>query len=119
MVADGCALSRKGGEMTHLPNRKVSNEPFDDLTILAVWIKGTIVPGYDLNEFRKDQCGAWIRFADYGNINSDLGWEIDHEKPVAKGGTDELKNLQPLHWRNNRSKGDNWPKWSCSYPALR
>lgn len=101
--------------MTRQPNRTLQNEKFEMRTILPVWNKATIVPGHNQNVFRKDRCGAWIRFVDYGNAGSIYGWEIDHEKPVAKGGTDDLNNLQPLHWRNNRGKGDNWPNWTCSY----
>jgi len=99
--------------MTHQPNRTILNESFGPRTILAVWNKATIIPEYNPSEFRKDRCGKWIRFADYGNVNSEFGWEIDHEKPVAKGGADDLNNLQPLHWRNNRDKSDNWPNWTC------
>ncbi len=103
--------------MTHQPNCTVLNESFGPRTILAVWNKAIIVPEYNPSEFRKDRCGAWIRFADYGNVNSEFGWEIDHEKPVAKGGTDDLNNLQPLYWRNNRDKSDNWPNWTCADSA--
>lgn len=53
----------------------------------------------------------------YGNVNSEYGWEIDHIKPVAKFGTDDLDNLQPLQWKNNRGKSDNYPHWSCSIKA--
>ena len=41
------------------------------------------------------------------------GREIDYIKPVAKGGTDDLSNLQALRWENNRHKSDDWPNWSC------
>ncbi|WP_104371730.1 HNH endonuclease signature motif containing protein [Desulfocucumis palustris] len=103
--------------MVRQPNSTIMNEPFEPRTILAVWNKAVLIPGYEQYAFKEDRCGARIKFADYGNVNSDFGWEIDHEKPVAEGGTDDLDNLQPLHWRNNRGKGDNWPNWTCSYPS--
>ena len=89
---------------------------FDSATVVAVWQKAVIVPGYDSARIRKDRCGAWIRFSDHGNTG-DFGWEIDHIQPIALGGGDQLANLQPLHWQNNRHKGDSYPSWSCAVAA--
>src|SRR6478609_8443798 len=98
--------------MFHLYNTTTLNESFNTGIVNAVWNKGTIVPGKDPAILRKDSCGAFIKRSDYGNCNSQFGWEIDHHQPVARGGSDHLFNLQPLQWQNNRYKSDNWPHWS-------
>jgi len=54
-----------------------------------------------------------MRFTDHGDTSSKYGWEIDHIMPTSLGGTDDVGNLQPLHWENNRKKGDSYP-WYCS-----
>lgn len=70
---------------------------------LKVWEKGTVVANNDPKVWRQDQCGAWIRWSDYGNRNSQYGWEIDHSSP---GGSDTPSNLRPLQWLNNVEKSD-------------
>ena len=77
---------------------------FPDNVIKQVWEKATVVPGYSPDEWRKDQCGAWIGWRYYGNRNSQYGWEIDHITCIANGGTDALSNLRPLQWENNASR---------------
>ena len=84
---------------------------FDEKTIDAVWKKGAYVSGSGAEETRKDICGKQMRRGDHGTTTT-YGWEIDHIKPVALGGDDDLSNLQPLHWENNRQKGDKYP-WKC------
>ena len=76
--------------------------------IQKVWKKGTIVPNYDKNKYRKDKCGAWMVRSMHGDATTQLsfGWEIDHIYPESLGGEDNIENLQPLQWENNRHKGD-------------
>lgn len=72
--------------------------------IQDVWEKGEVVEFVDKNVWRKDQCGAWINRFDYGNRQSNFGWECDHITPKSKNGSDSLFNLRPLHWLNNASR---------------
>lgn len=95
-----------------------SGVAFAEATRLAVWRKAAVVAGYDPSVHRKDACGAWIEWSKYGAVTpGGTGWEIDHIKPVTANGGDELANLQPLQWENNRHKGDSWPTWSCKVDA--
>lgn len=96
---------------THNTNK--DGRSFDEATKQAVWQKGQIVPGLDPAAVRKDRCGARMHFKEHGNMDSPYGWHVDHIRPKAAGGGDELSNLQPLNWVNNLHKGDDYPNWTC------
>lgn len=100
--------------MLRRPNTTRHGHGFSPAIIQAVWQKGIPIPHVDPNHSRRDRCGAVIHRNQHGNIRSPFGWEVDHEWPVAKGGSDDLSNLQPLQWQNNRHKADHWPRWSCA-----
>lgn len=93
---------------------------FDERTINAVWNRARIVPGANPNYRRMDACGAFIDRLQYGQtIHHGTGWEIDHILPISRGGSDDLSNLQPLQWQNNREKGDQYPIVPSSYCAVK
>lgn len=94
-----------------------SRKTFSDDEIQKVWNKAKKIDGEDASLYRKDYAGAWIKRDEYGKTESTLGWEIDHRKPVAKGGADDLTNLDPLQWNNNRTKSDDYPEWNTSMKA--
>ena len=79
-----------------MPSKKLVEE---------VWEKGKEIRGKDPDAWRRDSEGNKIRWGSYGT-QGDYGWEIDHKRPVVKDGSDSLRNLQPLHWQENREKSD-------------
>lgn len=96
-----------------LPNTNTRGGAWTQDQINAVWLKGRLAPAQDPNVVRADACGALIERVLHGQITP-RGWEIDHINPVANGGTDDLANLQPLQWQNNRQKGDATGPWTCA-----
>lgn len=69
--------------------------------IQKIWEKGRTVPGHVNSIWRKDQCDAWIKRGEYGNRNSQFGWEIDR---ISAGGDYTVINCRPLQWENNLAK---------------
>jgi len=87
-------------------------EAADEQTKRNVWTKGREISGEDPNKKRRDICGSVIHYDEHGQ-ETEHGWEIDHIRPVSRDGLSTLDNLQPLHWSNNRRKGNTYP-WDGS-----
>ena len=72
-----------------------------------IWEKGTPVRGKNPNLYRKDVNGDTMYKSSYCKT-SPMGWEVDHKNPKANGGSDSMRNLQPMQWKGNREKGDKY-----------
>ncbi|MCE2507214.1 MAG: HNH endonuclease [Nitrosopumilaceae archaeon] len=77
---------------------------WDDATLIAVWEKGTVIPNFDPDVWRRDAFGANMKFSEHGNRDSEYGWEVDDIQRVADGGSDDLTNLRPLSWKSNAAR---------------
>lgn len=90
-----------------------------------IWNKGIIDDKYPSERVRKDACGAFMLYEDFGNRNSIFGWEIDHiypaallkEQNIAEDLIDDPINLRPINWKNNASKGANYPFYTACFVA--
>lgn len=73
-----------------------------------VWAKAKVEPSRDGRMWRKDFAGAWIR-RDMLGMHTTYGWTVSRLQPVTRGGSDQIDNLVPAHWRNNMMKSNNYP----------
>lgn len=98
---------------------------FKDELVDKIWEKGLKDPKYNPDFVRKDACGAWIIRDKYNDRDSIYGWEVDHIYPVSKLKEmavpqeliDHIANLRPLNWKNNVSKGDDYPHYQAKMKA--
>lgn len=74
-----------------------------------VWEKASTIRGKNPDVWRKDSKGQKIKKGSYGT-QGEYGWHVDHKKPKAKGGSDDTRNLQALHWKENLKKSDKYKK---------
>ncbi|WP_394747092.1 HNH endonuclease domain-containing protein [Spongiimicrobium salis] len=76
--------------------------------IQKVWERGKPMPGKDPKLYRQDSMGNKLYRYSYGR-SSEMGWEIDHKKPKSKGGSESIRNKQPLQTQENRKKSNKYP----------
>lgn len=96
---------------------------YSEKQIEEAWQQASTVASVDSNVWRKDPCGAWIRRDLYGDTESEdgqkYGWTIDHIIPKSlfsdkeKGADSTPMNRWAMHWKNNESKADDFPRFKC------
>lgn len=98
---------------------------FTEEQLDRIWEKGLTDSRFDPSSIRKDACGAWIIRDKYGDKESPFGWEVDHIYPegklidlqVPEELIDNINNLRPLNWKNNASKGSDYPHYQSKVKA--
>jgi hypothetical protein len=70
---------------------------YSDELIRKVWRRGRASGERTDDEWRQDECGAWMRRSQYGETNGEFGWKIERTSP---GSASEPDNLRPFHVRN-------------------
>ena len=77
-------MRRKRGFSTNLQGIEFSEKDKE-----KVWGKGEIIRGKNPDLYRRDVTGKELYWPSYGK-DSSKGWQIDHKKPISKGGTDNI-----------------------------
>lgn len=72
---------------------------------LSIWRKAYAPVEAEAHLWRIDVRGSWMYYPHYGDRDSPFGWEYGHIVDDALGGSEDISNLRPLHWRNNASDG--------------
>ena len=105
---------------------KDSQGQWTDAAKKAIWDKAEIIPDKDPSIYRLDPCGDTIKWDEYANDHSPLGWEIDHTYPestlkdlgVPQELIDDLRNLRPMQASNNATKKDSYPVYPYKKEVL-
>lgn len=79
--------------------------------IQKVWEKAKKIRGRDRARYRSDPYGNVLRYEDYGK-DTKMGWDIDHIRPLSRGGSNNIRNLQALQTSTNKKKGNTLKKRS-------
>lgn len=76
---------------------------FSEEIIQQVWEGARAMPDRDPTEWRKDECGAWMRNSHYGSPVSEFSWKIESVEP----GSSAVSHLRAFHRDNffDRSSG--------------
>ena len=69
---------------------------------------------YGNNEWIYDYAGRLMCKSACGDPNSIYHPTLDHIRPLSKGGSDVLGNIEVCHRDTNEEKGDKFPHWKAN-----
>lgn len=69
------------------------------------WDTETLSYVYERTDGSCRYCGKKLGWSNYGNPGERGAWEVDHSVPLARGGTNQLRNLWPSCVDCNSDKG--------------
>jgi hypothetical protein len=108
-VKDGSVLVRSEDVRNGEFSRKPSEDPtyskrrsFTQQETDYAWNNANTLAGMDADNHRADEFGNIINYYSRGT-NDPMGWDLDHSKPFADGGT-HPNNLQAIQSEENRVK---------------
>lgn len=79
----------------------------DERIVQYVWEKGRGMPDRAPDEWRQDECGAWLHRDQYNNPGSEYGWKLVN---VLPDGADSPDNMRPFHIENSFDIPNGRPK---------
>jgi hypothetical protein len=79
----------------------------DDAAKQYAWSVCRPCAGFDEDDWRFDSYGRPMKWDSYGDRSAQYGWEIDHIRPLAEGGSKDHGNLQALHWQSRARRVEN------------
>lgn len=82
---------------------------YSDEIVQRVWEKARGMPDRDPNEWRQDECGAWIHREQYGSDSetAEFAWKIEN---VTPGNPGDLEDLRPFHRDNGFDRAQRMPR---------
>jgi len=92
--------------------KKIHRGKIDDIDIKdKLWKKAIEIKDKDPKLIKKDLYGNEIHYNDFGK-KTKYGWKIDRITPTEKGGSDDIANLQILHYKKEEQVGGSMRKKS-------